>query len=59
MTFTKMLASFVCVGLFILIVWSVTGFGPNSRQCWVLSISANIMLLPGLVIHKSKERKPR
>jgi hypothetical protein len=36
MTWAKLAASFGCVGLFILIVWLVTGFGPVSWQCWVL-----------------------
>lgn len=48
-TASKMLASLVCVGLFIVIIWRVTGFGPTSWQCWVLSVSANLMLLPGFV----------
>lgn len=55
MTLTKAVASFACVGLFILIVWGVTGFGPQSWQCWTLSVSANLMLLPGFVGGKRED----
>lgn len=57
MTFERAAASFVCVGIFILIVWQVTGFSPKSWQCWALTISANLMLLPACFSRKSSDRK--
>lgn len=59
MTLMKLIASFICVGLFILIVWLVTGFGPTSWQCWILSISANLMLLPGILKKASEQGKDK